>query len=76
MQRSFTMQKYLSSMIRSHAEKYGIKLTYISNQVGVDIKRLSHLLDCKRHITAEEFINICQYLGIDPRTIYNNTHSA
>lgn len=46
----------------------GIKQTYIAKKVGISEDKLSNILNGKRKISATEYLNLCEVLGVDPKT--------
>lgn len=45
-------------------EAKGIKLTAISSDTGINVKSLSQIFKGRRKLTADEFINICKFVGV------------
>lgn len=50
--------------LREIIESKGIKLTAIAGGTGISIKALSQMFMLKRKMTADEFILICQFVGV------------
>lgn len=54
--------KLLSKIV----EQRGIKQIYISEKTGLSADVISKILRSERKMTAEEFLAICDALGINP----------
>ncbi len=57
-----TMEQKLDAYI---AEQ-GIKIKFVAKKAGVPYQRLQAALNGTRRIKAEEFISVCETLGVDP----------
>lgn len=47
-------------------ESRGIKQSHICKKTGMTPDCVSRILNSTRKITAEEFLNLCEFLDIDP----------
>lgn len=47
-------------------ERRGIKQIFICQKTGMTADTISRIINNTRKMTAEEFLNICEALGIDP----------
>jgi len=56
----------INEKLFDYVEKNGIKQLFISQQTDISPNAVSQILRNKRKISAEEFIEICDALGIDP----------
>lgn len=50
--------------IRVLVENKGITYTYISKKTGIPVNSISRALMGKRRLPADEFIAICQVIGV------------
>ena len=57
----------VNAKLREFLEKEGIKQSFICEQTGMSPDAVSRILNSNRKITAEEFLNICTVLKLDPR---------
>lgn len=51
--------------IKTYLDNKGIKYKFISKETGIPINILSPMLNCKRKISVEEYLKICQALNVD-----------
>lgn len=64
-----SINAYLSNYMRRH----GIKQSYLSSKTGLSPDAISRIMRNERKITAEEFLEICFALKIDPKSCYGKT---
>lgn len=57
---------YINEYINSYMEERGIKQSFLSQKTGISQDAISKILRNARGISAEEFIEICVALDIDP----------
>ena len=57
----------VNAKLRAVVEKEGIKQSYICEQTGMSADAVSRILNSNRKVTADEFLNICTVLKLDPR---------
>lgn len=60
---------YINNAIKTYIINNGIKQSYLSKKTNIPVDTLSKILNCKRKITAEEMLQICDALCIDPRAL-------
>lgn len=58
----------INMQLKQIVEKRGIKQSYLCKQTGLSRDCISRILNSTRKITAEEFLNICYALELDPRS--------
>ena len=58
----------IGKRIKAYLDDCGIKYTRVSEKTGIPINILSPMLNEKREIKAEEYINICHALDIPLET--------
>lgn len=58
----------INKRIAKIVEERGIKQSFLCEKTGLSADAISSLLRCKRKISAGEFLDICDALGVDPST--------
>lgn len=58
--------------VSKYISNNGIKQRYISEKTGIPENILSMILNGKRKMEADEFINIVIAIGVDPNYFINN----
>lgn len=56
----------LYEQLDKYVKDNGIKQAYIAQQTGLSADTISKVLRGERRMMADEFLNICFALGIDP----------
>lgn len=56
----------ISRLLSEYVERNGIKQIYIANKTGIPPDTISKILNNKRRMMADEFLEICFALNIDP----------
>lgn len=51
-------------MIKKYLDENGIKYTFLAEKLGISMNILSPILNGKRKISADEYIEICRVLGL------------
>lgn len=51
-------------MIKRYLDENGIKYTFLAEKLGISMNILSPILNGKRKISADEYIEICRVLGL------------
>ena len=54
----------LAELIRTYLDENGIKYIYAAERIDMSISAFSAMLNGNRKLTAEEFLNLCDALGI------------
>lgn len=57
-----TMEEKLDAYISGH----GMKIKFVAQKAGIPYQRLQTSLNGTRKIKADEFIAVCETLGVDP----------
>lgn len=70
------MKKKVSEVIREYLSEKGIMQEYLVNKTSISSSKLSDVLNGKRKLTADEFIEIVIALGIDPNYVINKVNSV
>lgn len=65
----------INSYLNEYMQSKGIKQAYLSSKTGISVDAVSRIMRGERKITAEEFLEICFVLEIDPKSCYH-TESA
>ena len=52
--------------IKKYLDENGIKYSFVANEAKIPLNVFSTMINCKRRITAEEYIKICSVLKLDP----------
>ena len=55
-------EKWLADKIKQS----GLKICFIAEKIGMDAKVLSAVINFHRKVKADEFLEICDVIGIDP----------
>ena len=58
--------------IKNAITEKGIKLTKVSEHTGIEYQRLSRIFNQNAALLASEFISLCSFLEIDPKSFMNN----
>ena len=58
----------VNAKLREYVDREGIKQSYICEQTGMSADAVSRILRSNRKITADEFLNFCIVLKLDPRS--------
>lgn len=66
----------INSYLSDYMQSKGIKQTYLSSKTGISVDAVSRIMRGERKITAEEFLEICFALEIDPKDCYHVRKSA
>jgi len=53
-------------LIKNYLDENGIKYSYVAHKAGISLTTFSTMLNNKRKISAEEFIDICVVLRVKP----------
>ena len=53
--------------LNNYISEKGLKQTYVAEKSGLTADNLSKILNGNRKLTAEEFLNICKVLSLDPK---------
>lgn len=59
----------ISTFLSDYVTSKGIKQTYISQKTGISVDTISKILNGRRKILANEFIQICSALEIPQREL-------
>lgn len=57
-------------------EDRGIKQSYLCEKTGLSADSVSRILRGTRKISAEEFLNICEALNLDPRSFKKSAQTG
>lgn len=57
----------VNAKLRAFVVENGIKQSYICEQTGMSADTVSRILNSNRKVTADEFLDFCLVLGLDPR---------
>ena len=57
-----TPEKWIAAKIKES----GLKIYFVAEKAGIDNKNLSATLNGRRRFKVEEFLDVCDVLGIDP----------
>ncbi len=63
----------VNEKLRQFVEKEGIKQSYICEKTGMTADCVSRIMNSTRKITAEEFLEICTVLKLDPRDFFKKS---
>ena len=58
-----TPEIYIANAIQER----GMKLNFVSQKTGISYSRLQPSMTGRRELRADEYLVICQFLGLDPR---------
>ncbi len=53
--------------LSGYISEKGLKQAYVAEKSGLTADNLSKILNGNRRLTAEEFLNICKALSLDPK---------
>lgn len=56
-----------ADMLKNVTERKDFKQAYAAEKSGLTADNLSKILNGNRRLTAEEFLNICKALSLDPK---------
>lgn len=56
----------LQAKIAEYVSSHGIRKTFIAEQSGITYYNVVTILNCKRKMTADEFVILCRVLHKDP----------
>ena len=59
-------------MIKRYLDENGIKYTFLAEKLGISMNILSPILNGKRKISADEYLEICRVLDL-PLEFFANT---
>lgn len=59
--------------IRSYVTINNLSRKVIAANMGISESRLSLMLNGKRRITVEDYMDFCQAIAVDPRKFYETT---
>ncbi|MBQ8663316.1 MAG: helix-turn-helix transcriptional regulator [Eubacterium sp.] len=51
--------------VKKYLDDNGIKYSYVAEKINMPMNMFSPLLNGKRKMTAEEYLLICQAIGVD-----------
>lgn len=57
----------INLQLKEIVDKKGLKQSYLCEKTGMTADCISRILNSTRKITAEEFLCLCDVLGVDPR---------
>ncbi len=57
----------VNAKLKDFVDKNGIKQAHICEATGMSADSVSRIMNSTRKITADEFLNICNALNLDPR---------
>jgi DNA-binding Xre family transcriptional regulator len=57
----------INEKLKAIVDERGIKQSYLCQKTGMSADCISRILNSTRKITADEFLNLCDVLEIDPR---------
>lgn len=60
----------VNERLKKIVEERGIKQSFLCEQTGMTPDAISRILNSNRKVTADEFLNICQVLNVDPRQFF------
>ncbi len=57
----------VNARLKEYVEQKGIKQSFLCKTTGMSADSISRILNSSRKISADEFLNICSALNVDPR---------
>lgn len=58
----------INEKLNMYVKQNGIKQSYIASKTGLSADTISRILNSNRRVMADEFLNICCVLKIDPNS--------
>lgn len=60
------MKSTVQTRLRAYIKANGISQRFISKSIGLDEKSLSSILNNRRELRADEFMDICKAIRVNP----------
>lgn len=60
------MKSAVQTRLRAYIKANGITQRYISKAIGLDEKSVSSILNNRRELRADEFMDICKAIRVNP----------
>lgn len=67
-----TQTKPMHEKLRQYIEINKVSRKLISENSGFDESKLSQMLNGKRRITVDDYVNLCKAMAVDPKRFYEN----
>lgn len=62
--------------VAKYVKEMGIKQNVIASKTGLYEQTVSMILNCKRRMSADEFVRICKAIGKEPNDFMEETENA